>query len=59
MGMEQEIVDVGVLGHDGTFVHFIGPAPNLGCWGCSIIPTQGICDCINMGPRKWPNNYRR
>ncbi len=23
---------------------------NLGCWGCSIIPTQGTCDYKNMGP---------
>jgi hypothetical protein len=25
----------------------------------AIIPTQGTCDCRNMGPMNWPNSYRR
>ncbi len=29
------------------------------CSQCSIIPTQGIGDYRNMGPKNCPNNYRR
>jgi hypothetical protein len=61
MGVEQEIGDVGALGHDGIFTHFAYQSQAmlsiLRCWGCSIIPNQGIGDCKNMGPNNWPNNY--
>jgi hypothetical protein len=34
-------------------------ALNLGCWECSIIPTQGTNDYKNIGPVDWPRSYKR
>jgi hypothetical protein len=45
--------------HLSTFcMAIIKHAPNFGCWGCSIIPTQSVRDHEDMGAKDWPINYK-